>query len=66
MFGTIEKGKIMKRFTFRIDIYTYEKFKIMAKYFGISLNSLILELAQIGYLVREKEIINRGDIKNEK
>ncbi len=56
----------MKRFTFRIDVYTYEKFKIMAKYFGVSLNSMILELSQIGYLVREKEIINRGDIKNEK
>lgn len=55
----------MKRFTLRIDQYMYDKLCAMAKYYNIPLNTLIIELAQIGYLVREQEIINEGVTNNE-
>lgn len=43
----------------------YDKLCAMAKYYNIPLNTLIVELAQIGYLVREQEIINEGVTGNE-
>ena len=63
--GLLVKGEyIMKRFTLRLDYYTYEKFKMMAKFFNISLNELIIELSQLGYLIKEKEIL-KGESGNE-
>lgn len=55
----------MKRFTLRIDQYTYDKLCAMAKYYNVPVNTLIVELAQIGYLVREQEIMNEGVTNNE-
>lgn len=41
--------------TLRIDEYTYNKIKVMADFYNMSVNSLIIELIQIGYLIKEKE-----------
>ena len=40
--------------TFRINDYLYSKLKIMAKYYNMSINQLMIELIQIGYLEKEK------------
>ena len=48
--------------TIRIDSYTYDKLKAMSKYYKISINNLLIELIQLGYLVKEKE--NVDEIKN--
>ncbi len=55
----------MKRLNLRLDQYMFDKLCAMAKYYEVSLNTLIIELAQIGYLVREQEIINEGVTNNE-
>ena len=41
--------------TIRIDKYTYNKLKNMAEFYHISINSLMIELMQIGYLIKEKD-----------
>ena len=49
----------MKKLTLRIDDYTYNLLKEMKKFLGYSsLNKLNLELIEIGYLSKEKEIRN--------
>ena len=45
----------MKRLTLRIDEYTYNKLYTMSKEYNISLNVLINELIQIGYIYKESE-----------
>lgn len=40
--------------TFRINDYLYSKLKLMAKYYNMSINQLMIELIQIGYLEKEK------------
>lgn len=40
--------------TIRIDEYTYSKLKIMASYYRVSINCLMVELIQLGYLLKEK------------
>ena len=54
----INKGEKMKKLTLRIDNYTYEKIKLMSKFYNKSFNSMIIELSQIGYLVKEKDLNN--------
>lgn len=44
----------MVKRTVRIDNYTYDKLKAMARYYHMSVNSLMLELIQIGYIEKEK------------
>lgn len=44
----------MVRRSFRINDYLYSKLKLMAKYYNMSINQLMIELIQIGYLEREK------------
>lgn len=44
----------MKRFTYRIDEYTYNKVKIMARFYNKTMTAMITELIQIGYLEKEK------------
>lgn len=48
----------MKKLTLRIDDYTYEKIKLMAKFYKTSFNAMIIELSQIGYLVKENDLNN--------
>ncbi|MBQ8892038.1 MAG: hypothetical protein IKF19_01000 [Bacilli bacterium] len=45
----------------RIDEYTYDKLKAMAKFYHISINELMIELIQIGFLTKEEENINESD-----
>lgn len=45
----------------RIDEYTYEKLKAMAKFYRVSINTLMIELIQIGYLTKEGENINESN-----
>lgn len=47
----------------RIDDYTYDKLIAMAKFYNVSINSLMVELIQIGYLTKEKENINESNNK---
>jgi len=55
----------MKRLNLRLDQYMFDKLCAMAKYYNVSINTLIIELTQIGYLVREQEIISEGVTSNE-
>lgn len=48
----------MKKLTLRIDNYTYEKIKLISKFYNKSFNAMIIELAQIGYLVKENDLNN--------
>ena len=45
----------MKRLTLRIDEYTYNKLYTMSKEYNITINALINELIQIGYIYKESE-----------
>ena len=45
----------------RIDEYTYDKLKAIAKFYHISINELMIELIQIGFLTKEEENINESD-----
>lgn len=47
--------------TIRIDEYTYDKLKAMAKFYNVSINNLMIELIQIGYLIKEGSDINEGE-----
>ena len=51
----------MIRRTLIIDNYTYSKIINMADYYNTSINKIIIELIQIGYIEKEKRIL-----KNEK
>ena len=55
IFGIGKKGDfIMVRRSFRVNDYLYSKLKLMAKYYNMSINQLMIELIEIGYLEREK------------
>lgn len=43
----------MKRLTVRMDDYTYKKIELMAKHYSKTVNAIIIELIQNGYLVKE-------------
>lgn len=43
----------MKRLTVRMDDYTYKKIELMAKHYNKTVNAIIIELIQNGYLVKE-------------
>ena len=45
----------MKRLTLRIDQYTYNKLCVMSKEYNLTINALINELIQIGYIYKESE-----------
>ena len=45
----------MKRLTLRIDEYTYNKLYTMSKEYNVTINALINELIQIGYIYKESE-----------
>lgn len=45
----------MKRLTVRMDEYLYSKLYLMSKEYNITINSLINELIQIGFIYKESE-----------
>ena len=45
----------MKRLTLRIDEYRYNKLYTMSKEYNVTINALINELIQIGYIYKESE-----------
>jgi len=45
----------MKRLTLRIDEYMYNKLYTMSKEYNVTINALINELIQIGYIYKESE-----------
>lgn len=45
----------MKRLTIRMDEYLYNKLYSMSKEYNITINALINELIQIGYIYKESE-----------
>lgn len=56
----------MKRFTYRVDDYTYNKIKVMAEFYNKTMTAMITELIQIGYLEKEKlNTKNRMEISYE-
>lgn len=44
----------MIRRTIRVNDYLYSKLRVMAKFYNMSINQLMIELMEIGYLEREK------------
>ena len=50
----------MKRFTFRLDDFTYEKVKLLSKQYKRSMTSVLKELVQIGF----NEVMKRGINEN--
>lgn len=46
----------MVKRTFRINDYLYTKLRMMAKYYNISINKLMIELIQSGYIEKEKNL----------
>lgn len=55
--------KMVKR-TFRINNYLYSKLKIMAKFYNMSINQLMIELIEIGYIEREKNDVSIKQWRN--
>jgi hypothetical protein len=49
-----ESEVIMIKRTFRVNDYLYSKLKVMSKFYNMSINQLMIELIEIGYLEREK------------
>ncbi len=49
-----KKGEKMIKRTFRCNNYLYSKLKVMAKFYNMSINQLMIELIEIGFLEREK------------
>jgi predicted transcriptional regulator len=50
----------MKRFTYRIDDFTYNKVKLLAEQYHRTITSVITELIQIGFI----EFNKRGTNEN--
>lgn len=54
----------MVKRTFRCNDYLYSKLKLMAKFYNMSINQLIIELIEIGYLEREKQDVRFKQWRN--
>ena len=50
--------------TFRINNYLYSKLRIMAKFYNMSINQLMIELIEIGYIEREKNDVSIKQWRN--
>ena len=50
--------------TFRVNNYLYSKLKIMAKFYNMSINQLMIELIEIGYIEREKNDVSIKQWRN--
>lgn len=50
----------MKRFTYRVDDFTYNKVKLLTKQYHRTMTSVLTELIQIGYV----EFIRVGSNEN--
>ncbi|MEG2609898.1 MAG: hypothetical protein RSA91_04410 [Bacilli bacterium] len=50
----------MKRFTFRLDDFTYNKVKLLSKQYRRSMTSVLKELVQVGF----NEVMKRGIYEN--
>ena len=56
-----KEGLYIKTISIRFDDYKYELLKAMMKYLGYkSINQLVNELVEIGYLEKEKNYNGKG------
>lgn len=53
----------MKRFTYRIDDFTYNKVKLLAEQYHRTIMSVITELIQIGFIKFNKRGLNIENMK---
>jgi hypothetical protein len=51
----------MRRFNFYLPIDLFNRIKLMANYYGISITKLMVELLELGYL----QMLGNGGMKNE-
>lgn len=59
------KGELyMVKRTFRVNNYLYSKLKIMAQHYNMSINQLMIELIEIGYIEREKKDVSIKQWRN--
>lgn len=54
----------MVRRSIRVNDYLYAKLKLMAKYYNMSINQLMIELIEIGFLERGKLDVNSKQWRN--
>ncbi len=50
--------------TIRVNDYLYSKLRVMSKYYNISINQLMIELMELGYIEREKQDVNFKQRRN--
>ena len=54
----------MIRRTIRVNDYLYSKLKVMARFYNMSINQLMIELIELGYIEREKQDMNFKQRRN--
>ena len=50
--------------TIRVNDYLYSKLRVMSKFYNMSINQLMIELIQMGYIEREKQDIRFKQWRN--
>lgn len=50
--------------TIRVNDYLYSKLKVMSKFYNMSINQLMIELMEIGYIEREKLDVTKRQWRN--
>lgn len=50
--------------TIRVNDYLYSKLRVMSKYYNMSINQLMIELMELGYIEREKQDVNFKQRRN--
>ena len=54
----------MVKRTFRVNNYLYDQIKVMAKFYNMSINQLMIELIEIGLLERQKQDLRLKQWRN--
>ena len=54
----------MKKISIRMDDYMYNQLINLKDYYGTTLQSLLIELLQIGFMKRQGEILNEDNKSN--
>ncbi len=50
--------------TIRVNDYLYSKLRIMSRFYNMSINQLMIELIEIGFIEREKIDIGKKQWRN--
>ncbi|MBO5184065.1 MAG: hypothetical protein J6B64_06730, partial [Bacilli bacterium] len=63
-FYPIRKGVKMKRFCIRLRIELYDRVKLLAKHYNMSINKMVIRLIEIGYMKMIGDDSYEGKIKH--